>query len=307
MTGMRMSVSSSSKAPRSRASTIERLGAVVRGRRPRARPARARGRRGCAAPPRPRRSECVPSTRSSVDPHDRRRRSRRLKKRTSTSWRFGRRRSEPRAERQRFARRQHAAARQRGPGVDLLARCVADREPQPRHLGGARPWRSRWCPRPPAPARRHGSRSRSRRSAKARPRKLTGSPIAAYSEAVCGSKLHHLGAPADQRGVERHQRQDGGRQAGQRPMRRRRRAAFWRERRAAKVSMSSGERGVGGRPRAVMLGSAPVGRRSATGSRGWSRSWSDQAAARRGASSAGGASNTAGPVSGRCWRLLRDG
>ena len=56
-----------------------------------------------------------------------------MKKRTSTSRAFGRRRGEPRAERHGVAGRQHAAARQRGPGVDLLAalRCA----PQKRSRG----------------------------------------------------------------------------------------------------------------------------------------------------------------------------
>ena len=42
--------------------------------------------------------------------------------------RFRRRRSESRSEGQRFPRRQYAAARQRGPGVDLLAGSIANRE-----------------------------------------------------------------------------------------------------------------------------------------------------------------------------------
>ena len=76
--------------------------------------------------------------------------------------------------------------------------------------------------------------------------------MAAYSEAVCGRNLHHLGAPTDQRGIERHQRQYGGRQAGQRPM------GPPPRRFLAQASGGEGfdvlwERGVGGRPRAVML------------------------------------------------------
>ena len=92
--------------------------------------------------------------------------------------RFGRRRGEPRAERQRLARREHAAGRQRGPGIDLLAGAVADREAQPRAPRRRAPRRSRSCLRPPAPDAVVGL-GRGRDVCEVSPRRLTGRPIAA--------------------------------------------------------------------------------------------------------------------------------
>jgi hypothetical protein len=124
------------------------------------------------------------------------------------------------------------------------------------------------------------------------------SPMAAYSEAVCGRNLTTSARQPISAALS-----------------------------ATSANMAVGRLGAANGPAAAPLSGASVGRRRfrcplgawrrragpapsrslgaswssmATGSRGWSRSWSDSAA-RRGASSVGGVSNTAGPVSGRCW------